>query len=62
MFQVNQRVKTRDGRDARVLCVDLCSIYSVVAAVMSNGVEIINYYQEDGKVNGFETPLDLIHE
>ncbi len=62
MFQVGQKVKTRDGRNARILCVDLCSIYSVVAAVMSNSVEVIYYYESNGKVNDVETPLDLINE
>ncbi len=62
MFQVGQKVKTRNGRNARVLCVDLCSAYSVVAAVMSNNVEVIYYYDKDGKINGNETPMDLIYE
>lgn len=62
MFQVGQEVKTRDGRVARILCVDLLSIYSIVAAVMRDDVEVIYYYDADGKVNGQETPVDLIHE
>ena len=62
MFQVNQKVKTRDGRNARILCNDLCSFYSVVAAVMTDETEIIYYYDVDGKVNGYETPMDLIYE
>ncbi len=62
MFQVGQRVKTRNGRDARVLCVDLHSCYSMVAAVMTDGKEVLYYYQEDGKVKNFETPMDLIYD
>lgn len=60
MFQVGQKVKTRDGRSVRILCVDLHSIYPVVAAVMTNDIEIINFYNHDGKIKDVETKMDLI--
>lgn len=60
MFHVGQKVKTRDGRDARILCTDFRNMYSVVAAILNDDTEIIYFYDSNGKVKNFETPVDLI--
>ena len=60
MFQVGQKVKTRDGRDARIICTDFVSIYCVLAAVMTGDIEILYYYNKEGKNKDFETPIDLV--
>lgn len=62
MIEVGQKLKTRDGRDARILCVDFDNVYPVVAAVMCFENEVIYFYNKDGKIKDIETHIDLMTE
>lgn len=60
-FEVGQRVRTKEGQPARILCVDFNNpLFSIVAAVKLNGFETIFYYDKDGRVNMQNTPLNLV--
>lgn len=65
-FEVGKTYKTRDGRDARVICVDYREQYnySIVALVTSpsTGSEDIVCYKPDGKVSALkkDTKDDLL--
>jgi hypothetical protein len=57
------RYKTRDGRDARVICVDKKSEKPIVALALSkDGFESTHHYHEDGRLydNLSDSDLDLI--
>jgi hypothetical protein len=66
MFEVGQKVKTRSGLDARILCTDLrtgCnSPFTVVAAVLfSDGEERARNYMANGRYRtDIEDPSDLM--
>lgn len=65
--RLNDFVKTRDGRKARIISVDKAGSKNVVALVMNeNGTEGVHDYYPDGNfyvqsVGGPEHPLDLVN-
>lgn len=63
MFKVGQKLKTRDGRDARVICVDRKhELYPVMALVADSfGHETMHSFEEDGRFcNSGNGCLDLM--
>ena len=56
--------RTRDGREARVICTDrkcLGNVQPVVAMVLlTPNEEVARYYRTDGKRTDAEEPLDLV--
>lgn len=56
------KVETRDGRDARILCTDIKSEYSIIAAVMcKDGEEAVTEYDANGHFCiGSEDNCDLV--
>jgi hypothetical protein len=65
-IELNKTYRTRDGRKARVICVDRRSDYSIVALIspgLNNAVEDVFIYLSDGICSATEDlPLDLISE
>jgi len=61
-FKVGQRVKTRDGRDARILAVDLKGECPVGAAVDNGAGETLERYTASGRFYGdnADSDFDLI--
>lgn len=64
MYTLESKVKTRDGRKARIIAVDRKhGSYPVIALVMGDTVvEVAYYYYSNGRffADGLESPLDLI--
>lgn len=65
-FKVGDVVKTRDGRDARIICVDAKGYFPVIALLPNptsyGGEELPRGYQIDGSLLGDGTarPTDLM--
>lgn len=62
MFKVGDKVKTRDGHDARILATDLKGSDSIAAAVVIGDCEYISMHGSNGKLCLSEKnhPLDLM--
>jgi hypothetical protein len=62
MIDINKKYRTRDGKNVRVLCVDLGSMQPVVAAVTTEKGEQLELYCLDGCyfVEGGPNPRDLV--
>jgi len=67
-MRMNDFIKTRDGRPARIVCINRKNGRSLVALIMNeNGTESTHDYYPDGNfyvqsVGGPEHPLDLVPE
>lgn len=65
-FEVGKTYKTRDGREARVICIDRkvpsdATPAQIVALVtMKNGFEGVHTYRSDGSKGWEHTPGDLL--
>lgn len=63
MFEVGKTYKTRDGRDARVICVDREGIRPIIALVRQvDKDEFLMEYRPGGydNMDGVESSLDLM--
>ncbi len=62
-LKLSSRVQTRDGRKARIICVDAKGYYPVIALVEDGGAEWPRLYTESGhyhNVLAVAVGLDLI--
>ena len=60
-FTVGQHVKTRDGRDARVICVDVIGAHKIVALIKNGEHEsIVGFYANGHFSCDSESASDLI--
>jgi hypothetical protein len=58
-YEVGQRLRTRSGFPARILCTNLANEkFNIVAAVKMHGNEVIYYYNSEEKE--MKTSLDLV--
>lgn len=62
-FKVGRFYKTRDGRKARVICVDALNNWPLVALVLTDGSEVYFDYNLSGRRHPRDTyPTDLVAE
>lgn len=59
-FTVGMKLKTRDGRDARILATDVDSNRSMAAAVKFNNIEAVLCYFPDGRYDATNDHLNLV--
>lgn len=63
MIDINKKYKTRSGRSVRILCVDACRTFCVIALILIEGKEDVFAFTKEGKcfdIDDKESQYDLI--